>query len=222
MFHLPAAPFTRPIRLAVLISGGGTTLENFVAEIEAGRLAAEIAVVVASRPDCGGIEKSRRFGLRTEVVSRQEYADTAAFSAEVFAVCQAAEADLVLLGGFLSLLTIPDEFLGRVINIHPALIPSFCGAGYYGERVHQAVYERGVKLTGCTVHFADNQYDHGPIILQAAVPVIGGDTPHTIAQRVFAAECRLYPEAVRLYASAKLSLQSGRIHIHGETAETSW
>ena len=111
---------------------------------------------------------------------------------------------------------VPDDFLGRVMNIHPALIPAFCGKGYYGHHVHEAVLAYGVKVSGCTVHFADNEYDHGPIILQRAVPVLDDDTPDTLAARVFEQECEAYPEAIRLFAEGRLRIEGRRVKIMGE------
>ena len=210
---LPSAPLNRPIRLAVLISGGGTTLVNFLQRIANGELQAEIPLVIASRPDCGGIEKAKRAGLRCDVVSRKEFNSVDAFSEAIFSRCRDARADLVLLSGFLSLIHIPDDYLYRVMNIHPGLIPAFCGKGFYGHRVHEAVLERGAKISGCTVHFADNEYDHGPIIVQQSVPVLGDDTPDTLAARVFTAECEAYPEAVRLFADGRLQLDGSRVRV---------
>ncbi len=207
----------RPIRLAVFISGGGTTLDNFVAHIDQGKLDAEISLVIASRAGCAGIEKSKNYGFLTEVVQRKDFESVEAFSKVLFDRCRENEIDLVVLGGFLSLLKIPNDFLGRVMNIHPSLIPAFCGEGYYGGRVHLAVFDRGVKVTGCTVHFADNQYDHGPIILQRTVPVHGHDTPESIAKKVFDQECIAYPEAIQLYAQGKIAIQEGRVWIENET-----
>jgi formyltetrahydrofolate-dependent phosphoribosylglycinamide formyltransferase len=186
-------PLQRPIRLGVLISGGGTTLLNFIDQIDQGRLKAEVAVVVASRPDCAGIARAERAGLQTHVVARQNFKETEAFSRAVFDRLRAADVDLVTLAGFLSLLRIPKDFEHRVLNIHPALIPSFCGKGLYGHHVHEAVLSRGAKVSGCTVHFADNVYDHGPIVVQRCVPVHEGDTPESLAARVFEAECEAYP-----------------------------
>jgi len=206
-------PLSRPIRLGVLISGGGTTLENFLSRIALGELSAEIPLVIASRPDCGGIGKSRAAGLRCEVVARKEFADTRSFSQEVFARLREAGVDLVVLSGFLSLIEIPDDFRYRVLNIHPALVPAFSGHGFYGRRVHEAALARGVKVSGCTVHFADNEYDHGPIIRQRCVPVREDDTPETLAARVFEAECELYPECIRLFAEARLTIDGRRVAI---------
>src|SRR5690606_31113589 len=115
---------------------------------------------------------------------------------ELFQHCRAAGAELVVMGGYLEHVLVPDEFMHRVVNIHPSLIPAFCGQGYYGARVHEAVLQYGAKISGCTVHFVDNEYDHGPIILQRAIPVLEGDTPQSLGARVFAEECRAYPEAL--------------------------
>ena len=120
------------------------------------------------------------------------------------------------MGGFLKRITIPEDFAHRVVNIHPALIPAFCGDGFYGHRVHEAVLEYGAKLSGCTVHFADNQYDHGPVILQRAVPVLDDDTPDTLAARVFAAECAAYPEAIGLIAAGRVAVEGRRVRIRPE------
>jgi phosphoribosylglycinamide formyltransferase 1 len=128
----------------------------------------------------------------------------------MFAPCRDAGVELVAMAGFLKHVLIPADFAGRVMNIHPALIPAFCGAGFYGERVHRAALEYGVKVSGCTVHFVDNHYDHGPIILQRTVPVHPDDTPQTLAARVFEQECQAYPEAIRLYAAGRLRI-AGRL-----------
>jgi phosphoribosylglycinamide formyltransferase-1 len=204
-------PLERPIRLGVLISGGGTTLTNFVRKIAEGRLDAEVAIVVASRENCAGIDRARQAGLRIEVVPRRRFASVEAFSEAVFNRLRDARVDLVTLAGFLSLVRVPDDFRYRVMNIHPALIPSFCGPGYYGRKVHEAALQRGVKVSGCTVHFADDEFDHGPIILQKCVPVLDGDTPETLAARVFEAECEAYPEAINLYAASRLEIDGRRV-----------
>jgi phosphoribosylglycinamide formyltransferase 1 len=205
------APIDRPIRLAVLISGGGTTLVNLVNKMNDGSLQAEIPLVIASRTGCGGIERCRELNLRCEIIPRKAFEDVESFSEEVFRLVRESRVDLVVCGGFLSLLTVPDDFTDRVINIHPSLIPAFCGWGYYGHRVHEAALERGVKVSGCTVHFVDNQYDHGPIILQKVVPVLDGDTPDLLAARVFAAECDALPEGIRQFASGRLKIANGTV-----------
>jgi phosphoribosylglycinamide formyltransferase 1 len=203
----------RPFRIAVLISGGGTTLRNLIEKIAAGQLPVEIAVVVASSPAAGGLRFTQEAGVPSAVIERKTFAGQEEFSRAVFDRCRQAGADLVVLGGFLKRLTIPDDFSGRVVNIHPALVPAFCGEGFYGHRVHEAVLEYGAKLSGCTVHFADNQYDHGPVILQRAVPVLDDDTPETLAARVFEAECEAYPEAIRLIAAGRVSVEGRRVRI---------
>jgi formyltetrahydrofolate-dependent phosphoribosylglycinamide formyltransferase len=203
----------RPIRLGVLISGGGTTLVNFLKKINAGELNAEVSIVIASRDGIGGIERAREAGLACEVLARKSFASVESFSAAIFDRCRAAHVDLVTLAGFLSLIQIPPDFERRVLNIHPALIPAFCGQGFHGHHVHEAALARGVKLSGCTVHFADNEYDHGPIIVQRAVPVLETDTPDTLAARVFEAECDAYPEAIRLFATGRLAINDGRLRI---------
>jgi formyltetrahydrofolate-dependent phosphoribosylglycinamide formyltransferase len=197
----------------VLISGGGTTLVNFLRRIETGELRAEIPIVIASRPDCGGLEHAWAAGIRAEVVARKACASVEDFSNRIFAFLREAKVDLVPLAGFLSLIRIPNDFANRVMNIHNALIPSFCGKGLYGTRVHQAVLARGAKVSGCTVHFADNLYDHGPIIVQRAVPVLEDDSPESLATRVFEAECEAYPQAIQLFAAARLEVIESRVRI---------
>ena len=204
-------PLNRPIRLAVLISGGGTTLTNLVAKMQSGVLSAEIPLVIASRSDCSGIQRAAEAGLRCEVLQRKSFANVGEFSAAVFLLCREAQVDLVICGGFLSLLDIPTDYSGRIMNIHPALIPAFCGKGMYGHHVHEAVLVRGAKVSGCTVHFVDNEYDHGPIILQRVIPVAENDTPEALAARVFAAECEAFPAAIRLFASGRLEIEDGRV-----------
>src|SRR5262249_18634731 len=161
------------------------TLQNLIDEIRAGRLRAEIVQVIASKPRIGAIERAETAGIPVAVVSRKIAQNLSSFSASVFDPIREKRADLVILGGFLSLIEIPDDYHHRVINIHPALIPAFSGQGFHGRVVHQAAIDAGVKVSGCTVHFADAQYDTGPIILQRPVPVLDGDTVETLAARVF-------------------------------------
>lgn len=203
----------RILRLGVLVSGGGTTLQNFLDRIADGRLRAEVAVVIASRPDAYGLERARRAGIPTAVVARHDACNRDEFGRRTFDELRRHAVDLVCLAGYLQLLPIPDDFAGRVLNIHPALIPAFCGQGFYGHRVHEAVLDCGVKVSGCTVHFADNAYDHGPIVLQRVVPVLDDDTPDTLAARVFEAECAAYPEAITLFAEDRLRIDGRRVRI---------
>jgi phosphoribosylglycinamide formyltransferase 1 len=202
-----------PIRLAVLVSSGGTTLQNLLDRIADGRLHAEIAVVISNNADALALERARRAGISTAVVDRKGAGTLGEFSRRIFEHCRQAKADLVCLAGFLQLIEVPDDYRGRVMNIHPALIPAFCGKGFYGHHVHEAVLAAGAKVSGCTVHFADNEYDHGAIILQRTVPVLDDDTPDRLAERVFGEECAAYPEAIRLFAEGKLKIEGRRVRI---------
>lgn len=200
----------RPIRLGVLISGGGTTLLNFLDQIRSGKLNAEVSLVIASQASCKGVERARAAGLDCRVIRPRDFSDIGEFSRTVFAELRAASADLVTLAGFLSLLNVPDDFRWRVINIHPSLIPAFCGHGFYGHHVHDAAVKRGVKVSGCTVHFADNEYDQGPIILQRTVDVPDGCTADELAALVFEQEKIAYPEAIRQLASGSIGVAGHR------------
>jgi phosphoribosylglycinamide formyltransferase-1 len=204
------------VKLAVLISGGGTTLQNFIDRIAAGQLDAVIEVVVSSRPGVAGLDRARRAHVPHCVVPRKAYPSTEAFSAEVWGIVDRYPVDLVTMAGFLSLIQVPTRYVGRVMNIHPALIPAFCGERLYGHRVHEAVLAYGAKVSGCTVHFADNVYDHGPIIIQRCVPVLDDDTPENLAARVFKEECIAYPEAIRLFGQGRLSVEGRRVRVAPE------
>jgi formyltetrahydrofolate-dependent phosphoribosylglycinamide formyltransferase len=193
-----------PLRVAVLLSGEGTSLENLFEHIDAG-LPAHVEVVVASKPNAGGLARAERRGVPAIAVPRRAHRDVRAFNDALHSALARFEIDLVALLGFLSPFEPRERFAGRVINVHPALIPAFSGHGFYGHRVHEAVLESGVKVTGATVHFADDEYDHGPIILQEPVAVRDDDTPETLAARVQAAERRLVPEAIRLIAEGRLA-----------------
>jgi len=202
----------KPVRMAVLISGGGRTLLNFLEQIHAGHLAAEVVQVVASGP-CKGVERARKAGLPVAVVNRAEHADVASLAAAIDQAVLPAQPELVTLAGFLHLWRFPAELDGRVMNIHPALLPSFGGTGMYGHHVHEAVLAAGCKVSGCTVHFCDRQYDTGPIIVQRTAPVLEGDTPDTLAARVFEQECIAYPEAVDLFAAGRLHIDGRIVHV---------
>jgi phosphoribosylglycinamide formyltransferase 1 len=203
----------RPARLAVLISRGGTSLQNILDCMAAQTLPVEVAAVVSSRADAYGLERARRAGIPALVVARKDHPDAERFNDALHAALEPYAVDLVVLAGFLSLFQPRTRYAQRVMNIHPALIPAFCGAGFYGDKVHRAVIESGVRLSGCTVHFADDQYDHGPIILQGTVPVLDDDTPETLADRVHALERELYPEAIRLWAQGRLRIEGRRVRI---------
>jgi phosphoribosylglycinamide formyltransferase 1 len=201
------------LRIAVLLSGAGTSLENLFERIEAGKLPVEVAVVVASRANAEGLARARRRGVPAFAVPRAEHPDVSEFNDRIHEILERYDVGLVALLGFLSPFQIRGRYAGRVLNVHPALIPAFCGRGYYGHRVHEAVLESGAKLTGATVHFADDEYDHGPIVLQEAVEVLDDDTPERLAERVQAVERRLVPEAIRLFAEGRLRIEGRRVRI---------
>ena len=209
-FHAFPPVTDRPIRLGVLISGGGTTLLNFLDQIRQGQLNAEVSVVIASQKNCKGVERALAAGLKCPVIRPRDFTDVSEFSRAVFDELRAARVDLVTMAGFLSLLHIPDDFRWRVINIHPSLIPAFCGHGFFGHHVHEAAIKRGVKISGCTVHFADNEYDHGPIILQRPVAVPDGCSADDLAALVFEQEKNAYPDAIRQLASGAILIAGGK------------
>lgn len=194
---------SRAQRLAVLISGSGTTLRNLLQWQTAGKLAAQIVLVGSSSADAAGLQYAAAAGIPSFVVDHRTVRDEVEFSRQIFTRCRELTVDYVVLGGFLRKLRIPADFERRVVNIHPSLIPAFAGKGFYGRRVHEAVLRQGCKITGCTVHFVDDEFDHGPIIDQAAVRVQDSDTPETLAARVFAAECELYPAVINRLAGTE-------------------
>ena len=201
------------LRLGVLVSGGGTTLQNFLDRERAGTLAGEVVQVVSSSADAKGVERARKAGKPVAVVPWEKEKGGDAFAREITLILEKAKVDLVLLAGFLRLYRFPASLDGRVMNIHPALLPAFGGKGMYGHRVHEAVVGSGAKVTGCTVHYADREYDRGPIILQRTCPVAAGDTPEEVARRVFALEVEAYPEAVALHAAGRLRIRGGRVEV---------
>ena len=182
-------------RLAVLLSGSGSTLQHLIDRVADRRLSASIVGVVSSRPDAYGLERARRAGIPATVERKA-----------VFDTLRAWRPDFVVLAGWLHLLRIPPDFAEKVVNVHPSLLPAFGGKGMYGRYVHEAVLASGARVSGCTVHFADDTYDTGPIIHQAVVPVLDDDTPDTLAERVQAAEREAYPDAL-----AKLATSSWRV-----------
>jgi len=197
----------KPLPVAVLISGGGRTLRNFLVRIAAGMLDVEVRLVVSSNPAAAGLDHARRAGIATEVVEPQGCADSGGFRDAIFGACRSANAEYVAMAGFIRHVLIPEDFHHRVVNIHPALIPSFSGPGFYGRHVHQAVLDHGCRVSGCTVHLVDNQYDGGPIIAQRCVPVYDGDTVETLAARVFRTECDLYPQVLQSIAEGRLVIR---------------
>jgi len=201
-------------RVAVLLSGGGRTLQNLLDLSAAGELGIELVLVGSSSSKAYGLTRAREAGIPTQVFRRSRAAGDAAYADTIFTACREAGAELVCLAGFLKLLSpIPGDFQGRVLNVHPSLIPSFCGRGFYGERVHAAVLRQGAKLSGCTVHLVDDAYDRGPILIQRAVPVLEEDDTSSLAARVFAEECLAYPAAIRLLLEDRVRVEEGRARI---------
>lgn len=215
------------LKLAVLLSGGGTTLANLLDYQERGGLMASIDLVISSRPKARGLAIAKDAGIRTEVVEARNYnlsaregeeiRDWAGMSQDLDRILLGGKYDLVCMAGFLCRYIFSDELEGRVLNIHPALIPMFCGEGMYGHRVHEAVVAAGVRVTGCTVHLADHSYDTGPIILQRCCPVFSDDTPDDVALRVFQEECQAYPAAINLIADGRVHpITDRRLHVDGD------
>ena len=203
----------RPLNLAVLVSGSGTTLQNLIDQIGSGALDARIGIVIGSRPGLPGVHRAADAKLMNFVVDRKSFADVASFSKAVFALCDDAGVDLIVLAGWLCLLDLPEKYAGRVMNIHPALLPSFGGKGLFGAKVHRAVLDHGCKVSGCTVHFVDASYDTGPIILQRTCAVMDDDTPETLAARVFEQEKIAYPDAIRLFQQGRLRIEGRRVRV---------
>ena len=189
------------VRIAVLLSGSGRTLENFCERIAAGELPLEIAAVASSRADVRGVAVAREHGLPVAVFRRRDYPDAAAHNAALNEWLLPFAPRMIVLAGYLCYYIRPAGFAGPVVNIHPALLPKYGGQGFYGDRVHEAVLAAGEAETGCTVHLVDDVYDNGRILDQARVPVLPGDDVSALAGRVFAAECRLYPAVLARLAA---------------------
>jgi len=200
------------LRIAVLLSGGGTSLENLFEEIEAG-LPAEIVCVLSSKKSAFGLQRAEKHGVPALAVPRREYPDVGSFNDALHDALDRHDPDLICLLGFLSPFELRGRYAGRTLNVHPALIPAFSGKGFYGRHVHEAVLEAGVKLTGATVHFASDAYDDGPILLQQTVPIEEDDTVESLAQRVQALERTLLPEAIRLIAAGRVRIDRGRTRL---------
>jgi formyltetrahydrofolate-dependent phosphoribosylglycinamide formyltransferase len=203
----------KPVRLGVLISGGGTTLINILEYIKQGKLSAEVGIVVSSRSKVAGVERAKKAGLGVKIICRKDHPDIDEFSKHIEEELVAANVDLVIQGGWLCLWKIPDRYENRVMNIHPALLPNFGGQGMWGHHVHEAVLKSGCKISGCTVHFCTNEYDKGPIIVQRSCQVEDDDTPDTLAARVFEQECIAYPQAINLFAAGKMQIQNGVVKL---------
>jgi phosphoribosylglycinamide formyltransferase 1 len=211
-------------RLAVLLSGSGTTMVNLQEHILKGKVPATIEIVVSSRKKATGLERAEAFGLSTAVLLRKPFVkdgvfDAAAYSEALVSLLEPYKPDLVVMAGFMSRLDTAMTERFDVFNVHPALLPMYGGEGYYGHRVHEAVINAGERVSGATVHLADSRYDRGPIILQEAVPVLEDDTPESLAARVQACERRLYPLAVALYAQGRLKRIGERVYILDKPAQ---
>lgn len=205
------------LKLAVLVSGGGTNLQAIIDAIDSGKITnAKVEVVISNNANAYALERAQNHGIASVCISPKDYADRAAFNEAFLEKLNTYEADLVVLAGFL--VVIPEKMIqqyrNRIINIHPSLIPSFCGTGYYGLKVHEGALARGVKVTGATVHFVDEGTDTGPIILQKAVEVQQGDTAEVLQRRVMEqAEWQILPQAIDLIANGKVSVADGQVVI---------
>ncbi len=197
--------------IAVLISGTGRTLKNLIDRVEAGELDVDVRLVVSSSERAPGLQYADQYNIPIAIVKSSEFKTKEEFSETVFDACRKAEVKYVAMAGYLKLLAIPEDFNRRVLNIHPSLIPSFCGENYYGRRVHDAAIRRGVKYSGATVHFVDNEYDHGPILMQQIVPVYDFDTVETLSDRVlYEAEFVVYPKALQALAENRVEFVNER------------
>ncbi len=205
-------------KIVVLVSGGGTNLQALIDAQERGEIPdGRITCVISSKPEVYALERAARHGIPSRVIPRKEYPDSGSYSQAILEALKEEEADLVVYAGFLSILDerVSRAFPYQLINVHPALIPSFCGKGFYGLRVHEAVLESGVKLTGATVHFATEVCDGGPIILQKAVQVREDDTPESLQKRVMEeAEWELLPRAAALFCAGKIEVRGNKTFLH--------
>lgn len=205
------------LNIGVLVSGSGTNLQKLIDAEQAGEIVnGKLRVVISSRPDAYALERAQKAGIETATLRRKDYDSVESYSQALIDALRERQVDLVVLAGFLTITgdNFVEAFRNKIINVHPALLPSFGGKGYYGLHVHEAALARGVKVTGATVHFVNEVCDGGPIILQKAVAVQEGDTPETLQKRVMEeAEWLLLPKAVSLFCQGKLSVEDGVVHI---------
>lgn len=206
-----------PIRIAILVSGQGrgSNMQAIIDACKSGKIDGEVALVLGVNDDAPAIERARSQGVPTLSISPKAYETTEAYDAAVFDALAAANIDLICLAGYMRVLgpRIVDRWRNRILNVHPALIPAFCGKGMYGHHVHEAVIARGVKFTGVTVHFVDEDYDTGPIVLQTVVPVDEDDTPETLAAKVLVEEHKTYTDAIALFAAGRLQIVDRKVRI---------
>ncbi len=204
-------------KIAVLVSGGGTNLQALIDAEARGNIGnGEITLVIASKPDVYALERAKNAGIKGIVLARKEYASIADYSKALADTMTEADIDLVVLAGFLTIIDeqVYNAFPNRILNVHPALIPSFCGKGFYGLRVHEAALEKGVKVSGATVHIVTPECDAGPIVLQKAVEVKEGDTPEILQRRIMEeAEWKILPEAVKLFCDGRIEVTDNKVHI---------
>ena len=207
-------------RIGVLVSGGGTNLQALIDAEKRGELGCgRIELVIASKDGVYALERAKNNGIDARVLARKEYGTIAEYSKALADTLEAADIDLVVLAGFLTIIDeqMYERFPNRILNVHPALIPSFCGKGYYGLRVHEAALEKGVKVSGATVHIVTPECDAGPIVLQKAVEVREGDTPEILQRRIMEqAEWKILPEAVKLFCEDRIFIENDKVHIKGE------
>jgi len=190
--------------VAVFLSGTGRSLANLIDHRDRHGLPVDLRLVISSSSKVRGVQIARDASIETIIIRKADYSRPEDYCEAMFQPCRSVGAELVVMAGYLKHVLIPEDFANRVINIHPSLLPSFGGSGMYGSRVHQAAIDRGVKVSGCTVHYVDNQYDHGPILLQRTCEVRDDDTPDSLAARVFQQECQALPDAIRKIADSRL------------------
>ena len=218
----PSSESSNPkIRIAALISGGGTTVMNLADKIDEGTLDAEIVQVISSRPNVKGLERAEARNIPTTVLERKKYNSPEDFSAAVWPLVRQSRAELICLAGWMNLLVIPDDFANKILNIHPGLLPSFGGKGMFGHHVHESVINHGCKISGCTVHIVDEELDHGPILVQRCVPVVHDDSAESLSARILEQEHLAYPEALRLMCTGRVVLEGRRATILPEPGEAS-
>ncbi|MCF6465426.1 phosphoribosylglycinamide formyltransferase [Clostridium sp. Cult2] len=203
------------VNIGVLISGSGTNLQAIIDNIKNGKIDGKLQIVISNRKDAYGLIRAKKAGIETIYINRKEFNSREEYNKKIIEELSKRKVELVVLAGYLNILS--EEFIyryrGRIINIHPSLIPSFCGKGCYGERVHEMALERGVKLTGVTVHFVDEGTDTGPIILQKAVEIKDNDTVESLKERVLKVEHELLPEAIRLFCEGRLAIEGKKVRI---------
>lgn len=203
----------KKLRLGILLSGGGRTMVNLAEAIGRGELDAEIAVVISSRSTVAGVDRARELGLEPHIVRKKDFSDVQTFSDQLVSILTDANVDLVCQCGWLCLWEISESLINKVMNIHPGPLPKYGGQGMWGHHVHRAVLDAKETQSGCTVHFVNNEYDAGPIILQRTCPVLPDDTTDRLAARVFEQECIAFPEAIALFAQNRLSVKDNQVAI---------